>query len=58
MYLSKHDKPDFHNSAVLVLLASTKHITASASESKLVALFYECKDVIPLLTALKEMGHP
>ena len=58
MYLTKCDETDFHNGAVLVLSAIIKHIMASVSESKLVALFYGCKETIPLCTSLEEMGHP
>eukprot|EP00804_Cyclotella_cryptica_P005912 CCRYP_000171-RA/>CCRYP_000171-RA protein AED:0.46 eAED:0.46 QI:0/0/0/1/0/0/2/0/119 len=57
-YLTKQNKPDFHNSSVLVLSAIIKHIMASASETELAALFYGCKEAIPLRTTLKEMGHP
>ena len=31
---------------------------ASASKSELAALFYGCKEAIPLRNALQEMGHP
>ena len=58
MYLTKRDEPDCHDGSVLVLLAIIKHIMASASKPKLVALFYGFKEAIPLHTALKEMGHP
>ena len=30
---------------------------ASASETELAALFYGCKEAIPLRTTLEEMGH-
>lgn len=58
MYLTKQNEPDFHNGAVLVLSAIIKHVMASASETELAALFYGCKEAIPLRTALQEMGHP
>ncbi len=58
MYLTKHHEPDFHNGAILVLSAIIKHVMASASESELAALFYGCKEAIPIRTALQEMGHP
>ena len=57
MYLTKENRPDFHNGAVLVLSAIIKHVMSSASESKLAALFYGCKASIPLRTTLEEMGH-
>jgi hypothetical protein len=57
-YLTKQNNPDFHNGAVLVLSAIIKHIMASASETELAALFYGCKEAIPLRTTLEEMGHP
>jgi hypothetical protein len=57
-YLTKQNEPDFHNGAVLVLSAINKHIMASASETELAALFYGCKEAIPLCTTLEEMGHP
>jgi hypothetical protein len=56
-YLTKHNDPDFHNGAVLVLSAIIKHVMASASETELAALFYGCKEAIPLRTTLEEMGH-
>ncbi len=31
---------------------------SSASESELAALYYSCKDVVPICTTLEEMGHP
>ncbi|KAL7476354.1 hypothetical protein ACHAW6_002224, partial [Cyclotella cf. meneghiniana] len=58
MFLTKTEEPFFHNGAVLVLSAIIKHVMASASESELAALFYGCKEAIPLRTALEEMGHP
>jgi hypothetical protein len=57
-YLTKQNDPDFHNGAVLVLSAIIKHVMASASETELAALFYGCKEAIPLRTTLEEMGHP
>eukprot|EP00804_Cyclotella_cryptica_P015850 CCRYP_006347-RA/>CCRYP_006347-RA protein AED:0.34 eAED:0.34 QI:0/0/0/1/0/0/3/0/479 len=57
-YLTKQNKPDFHNGSVLVLSAIIKHILASASETELAALFYGCKEAIPLRTMLEEMAHP
>ena len=56
-YLTKNNNPDFHNGTVLVLSAIIKHIMASASETELAALFYGCKEAIPLRTTLKEMDH-
>eukprot|EP00804_Cyclotella_cryptica_P013778 CCRYP_016889-RB/>CCRYP_016889-RB protein AED:0.43 eAED:0.43 QI:0/-1/0/1/-1/1/1/0/210 len=57
-YLTKQNDPYFHNSTVLVLSVIIKHIMASASETELAALFYGCKEAIPLCTTLEEMGHP
>jgi hypothetical protein len=57
-YLTKKDNPEFHNGSVLVLSAIIKHIMASASETELAALFYGCKEAIPLRNTLEEMGHP
>ena len=51
------DDPNFHNGAVLVLFAIIKHIMASASETELAALFYGCKEAIPLRTTLEELGY-
>jgi hypothetical protein len=31
---------------------------SSASEAKLAALFYGCKQAVPIRTTLQEMGHP
>lgn len=57
-YLTKKDNPEFHNGSVLILSAIIKHIMASASETELAALFYGCKEAIPLRNTLEEMGHP
>ena len=57
-YLTKKDNPEFHNGSVLILSSIIKHIMASASETELAALFYGCKEAIPLRNTLEEMGHP
>jgi hypothetical protein len=57
-YLTKHNNPDFHNGAVLVLSAIIKHVMTSASKTELAALFYGCTEAISLRTTLEEMGHP
>eukprot|EP00804_Cyclotella_cryptica_P020209 CCRYP_010895-RA/>CCRYP_010895-RA protein AED:0.39 eAED:0.39 QI:0/0/0/1/1/1/2/0/321 len=57
-YLTKQNKPDFHNGTDLALSAIIKHIMASASETELAALFYNCKGAIPLRMTLEEKGHP
>lgn len=58
MYLTKRNKPDFHNGAVLILSSIIKHVMASASETEIASLFYGCKESIPLCVTLEEMGHP
>ena len=58
MYLSKKDQPDFNNGAIMVLSTIIKHVMASASEAEMAALFYGCKQAIPLRVTLEEMGHP
>ena len=57
-YLTKKHGPDFHNNSVLILSTIIKHIMASASKTKLTALFYGCKESIPLCITLEDMGHP
>ena len=58
MYLTKQDEPDLKNGVIRVLSAIIKHVVASDSESELSALFYGCKEAIPLCTTLEKMGHP
>ena len=43
--------------AGLVLSSIIKYIMASASKNKLAALFYGCKEAIPLRIPPDEMGH-
>jgi len=58
MFLAKQDDPNFHNGAVLILSAIIKHVMASALETKLVALFYSCKEATPLRATLEKMDYP
>ena len=56
-YLTNRNDKHFNNGAVLTLSSIIKHIMSSASEAKLAALYYGCKQAIPICIALKEMGH-
>ena len=42
----------------MVLSTIIKHVMGSAAESEMAALFYGCKQAIPLRVTLEEMGHP
>jgi hypothetical protein len=57
-YLTNHNDKDFNNGAILTLSSIIKHVMSSASEAELAALYYGCKQAIPIRTTLKEMGHP
>ena len=54
---ANNDDDDPHNGTVLVLSTIIKHVMASASEAELAALFYNCREAIPLRITLEEMGH-
>jgi hypothetical protein len=58
LYLKNHDDETFNNGTILTMLSIIKHVMSSASESELAALYYSCKDVVPICTTLEEMGHP
>jgi hypothetical protein len=57
-YLTNHINKDFNNGAILTLSSIIKHVVSSASEAELAALYYGCKQAIPICTTHKEMGHP
>jgi hypothetical protein len=57
-YLTNRNVEDFNNGAVLTLSSIIKHVMSSASETKLAALYYGCKQAAPIRVTLKEMGHP
>ena len=56
-YLTNKNDEDFNNGALLTLTSIIKHVISSASEAELAALFYGCKQAVPLRTMLEEMGH-
>ena len=56
-YLTNRNDEDFNNGAVLTLSSIIKHIMSLASEAELAALYYGCKQAIPIYITLKEMGH-
>lgn len=56
-YLTNKNDEDFNNGALLTLTSIIKHVMSSASEAELAALFYGCKQAVPLRTTLEEMGH-
>jgi hypothetical protein len=57
-YMTKQDDEEFKNGGILTLYVIIKHVMASASEMELAALFYGCKQAVPLRVTLMEMGHP
>ncbi len=56
-YLTNRNDKDFNKGAVLTLSSIIKHVMSSASEARLVALYYGCKQAILICIALEEMGH-
>ena len=46
-----------NNVSVLTVAKIIKAVMSSAAESKLGALFINCREAIPARQALKEMGH-
>ena len=56
-YLTDRNDEDFNNRAVLTLLSIIKHVMSSALEAELAALYYGCKQAIPIHIALEEMSH-
>lgn len=57
-YLTNNNDKTFNNRAILILTSIIKHVMSSASEAKLTALFYGCKQAVPLCTTRHKMGHP
>ena len=56
-YLTHKTDRDSNNGAIMTLSKIIKHVTTSASEAEMAALFLICKAAIPLRVALEEMGH-
>eukprot|EP00957_Ditylum_brightwellii_P186856 14229121-Ditylum_brightwellii.AAC.1 len=56
-YLSNKDDEEFNNGAILTLSTIIRHMVASASEAKLVALLYNAREAVLLCVTLEEMGH-
>ena len=46
--MTKKDDEEFKNGGIITLSAIIKHAMASASEAELAALFYGCKQAVPL----------
>ena len=40
MFLSKNNKPEFHDGAILIISGIIKHVMFSASEAEIGALYY------------------
>ena len=52
------DSPDPpNNGAILTIEKKTKTVMSPASESELGSLYINCKEAIPELQPLEEMGH-
>ena len=56
-FLTEQESNAPNNGAILTLAAILKHVVSYASEGELAALFYNCKNAVPLLQTLEEMGH-
>jgi hypothetical protein len=56
-YLTNKGDKEFNNNTILNLASIIKHVMSSASEAKLVALYYGCKIAVPIQNTLDKMGH-
>ena len=54
---STHPTQDRLNGPILALAKIINAVVSSAAEAEVGALFYNCKEAIPLRTTLAEMGH-
>jgi hypothetical protein len=55
---NKPPKPDLiHNGAILNPTGVLKVVVSSAAEAEVGALFVNGKEIIPIRTTLKELGH-
>ena len=55
-YLTSTNDTTPSNGTILTLSAIIKNVVFSAAEAELTALFYNCKDAIPLHITLEELG--
>ena len=53
LWLGNKGDKDFNNGAIVKLSSVVKHAMSSASKSKLVVLFYNCKAAVPLRVTLE-----
>ena len=56
-FLTTHDNNAPNIGKILTLSAIIRYVISSASEAKLAALFYNCKNAVHLHQTVKEMGH-
>ena len=56
-YLTNNKDKDFNNGAIHTLSSIIKHVMSSTSEAELAALYYSCKQAIPIQRTLEELGH-
>ena len=56
-FITHTNHPKTPNAPIFTLYTIVTHVLASASEAKLTALFYGCKQAIPLQNTLEEMRH-
>ena len=56
-FLTEQDSNAPNNGTIHTLSAIIKHVVYSASEAELAALFFNCKNALPLWQTLEEMGH-
>ena len=52
------DEPPMNNGAIQVVASILKEILASAFETEVAAMFYNCREAVPIRITLEEMGHP
>ena len=55
-FFTHHKNPNTTNAPIITLSTIIWHTIASASDAKLIALFYSCKQAIPLQITSEEMG--
>jgi hypothetical protein len=53
-YLTNQDNDDFNNGTILTLSSIIKHVTSSAFEAELAALYYGCKLDVPIARLSKK----
>ena len=51
-------KPEINNGALLMPTQIIKHVVSSAAEAEIGAAFINCREAIPVIVTLEELGYP